>query len=555
MRTYHTPGVYFEQDAAPPFIAPLRTDIAGLVGIAERGPLHTPVQVETLAQFTNVFGGKLAQSYLAYAVDGFFANGGETCWIVRVAVPEDAQMASLDIVDDLGRRILTVIAGSPGSWGNQVVARWVLRGDQMLSLTLHFADGSEQMIRDPLSAASPAILNLLDLERDTAPSDRIAPLVKLWEPQAVKSSSNSISIRALQGVLAGGSDGLVNLQPGHLSGVGSPPGHPWGLAALEQIKEVAIVAIPDIMPVEHVLPKFNSAPPPDCSILNAPPAWINPPQPDPEFPPGFTPDQVFNIQQALISHCEKIRNRVAILDPAPSLTPAEVIASKASDAFDTAFAALYYPWIRVDDPLLLTDVVRSIPPSGHIAGVYAGTDRRRGVHKPPANAIVEGARDVDFQAGDLIHGELNDEEINVIRPLAGRGIRVLGARTLSRDLLWRYVNVRRLVLMIEAAILSATQWTVFEPNNILLRREVDRVVRAFLEDLFQRGMLDGATSEDAYTVRCDDSTNPREQIDQGRMLCTVGLQPPLPAEFVVVVLGKAWDGTEVVQETGALQNV
>ena len=554
MRTYRTPGVYFEQDAALPVIGPLGTDVAGFVGFAERGPLNIPMKVETLDQFSQIFGGKLAQAYLAYAVDGFFANGGETCWVVRVAVEQDAGTASLDLVDDFGTPVLSLLAGSPGSWGNRVVARWVLRGDALISLTLHFPGEPDQLIRDPLSAATPPVENTTVARMDAPPVAYLAPRVLLAQPGVVPPSPNQISLRALQGALAGGSDGLKNLQPEDISGENSPAGRLLGLRALESVKQVAIVAIPDIMPVERVTPQFKPAPPPDCSVLNAPPAWINPPQPDPEFPPGFTTDQIVTLQQALIAHCETMRNRVAVLDPLPNLTPDAVEAAYATGDFDTSFAAVYYPWLLVDDPLMLSDVVRMIPPSGHVAGVYSGTDLARGVHKPPANTVVLGARDVAFAVDDIIHGELNDAQINVIRTFAGRGIRVAGARTLSSDPLWRYVNVRRLILMIEGAIDISTQWTVFEPNNAILRREIDRVIRAFLEDLFHRGMLDGATSDDAYVVRCDDSTNPPAEVDQGKLLCMVGVQPPLPAEFVVVVIGKTQDGTTVLSETGALQN-
>src|ERR1035438_9139418 len=139
MRTLHTPGVSFEwHDACTPVIGPLRTDIAGFVGIAERGPLHIAAKIESQTQFASVFGGEIAQGYLAYAVDAFFANEGTTCWVVRVADPHTAATASLDIVDGNGTRLLGIAAGSPGTWGNGIVARWIYTGGTILSLTLHY---------------------------------------------------------------------------------------------------------------------------------------------------------------------------------------------------------------------------------------------------------------------------------------------------------------------------------------------------------------------------------------------------------------------------------
>ena len=155
-----------------------------------------------------------------------------------------------------------------------------------------------------------------------------------------------------------------------------------------------------------------------------------------------------------------------------------------------------------------------------------------------------------WQVDDIRHGVLNERGINVIRSFNGRGIRVAGARTLSSDIEWRYVNVRRLMTMIEEAIDESTQWTVFEPNNRDLWRDIDRVVRGFLDALWRRGMLDGATAEEAYFVRCDETTNPPEETDAGRVICLVGVQPPWPAEFVVVRIGKTQGATEIFELTG-----
>ncbi|HKQ04329.1 MAG TPA: phage tail sheath C-terminal domain-containing protein [Blastocatellia bacterium] len=561
MRTYRTPGVYFErQDAAASLIGPLRTDIAGFVGVAERGPLHKGVKIESLTQFMNVFGGKIAQGYLAYAVEGFFKNKGQTCWVVRVADPATARVASLDISDDAGTHILRITAGSPGSWGNRILVRWLIRGDQILSLTLHFPDGTEQLERDPLRFSQTEGPEGQALEPDALPASRLTPLVTIERSTPKKRLSPAQAqavapIRALQGWLVGGSDGLAGIKPEHFSGEGTPFDKPWGLAALEQVKEVSVVAMPDIMPK---LPVSADEKPPlfDCTSLDVQqPETFK--QPEAEFPPAFGSEQILILQQAMIMHCERLRYRVAILDMPNGSLPSNPLLPEAAAKWgrglgSSSFAALYYPWIMVDDPLLLTGLVRIIPPSGHLAGIYARSDFARGVHKPPANDMIEGAVDLSFTVDDILHGFLNDNRVNALRPFAGRGLRVYGARTLSTDL--RFVNVRRLLSMIEKAIDQGTQWTVFEPNNDLLRREMDRVVRSYLQTLFRKGMLDGATPEEAYFVKCDESINPPEQIDTGRVVCQVGVQPPYPAEFVVVVIGKTLDAMEVLQEQGVGQN-
>jgi len=181
-----------------------------------------------------------------------------------------------------------------------------------------------------------------------------------------------------------------------------------------------------------------------------------------------------------------------------------------------------------------------------VAGVWARSDRRAGVHKPPANEALEGVEDVLFRLGDEEHGDLNEAGVNAIRLYDGRGIRVAGARTVSSDPLLRYVNVRRLLLMIAEAVDEGTQWTVFEPHDLRLRREIDRVVRSFLDSLFRRGVLDGAKAEEAYSVRCDETTNPPAEVEAGRLICQIGVQPPWPAEFVIVRLAKSVSGVELL---------
>jgi hypothetical protein len=551
MRTLHTPGVTFEwHDASLPVVGPLRTDIAGFVGIAERGPLHQAVKIQSRTQFASVFGGPMPQAYLAYSVDGFFANGGDTCWIVRVADPDLAATATLDVVDGSGARLLGVAAGSPGAWGNGIIATWIYSGARILSLTLRYPDGTQQLIRNPQDVALPRVPNDIQIERESLPSALQYPLIVLSQPDRGPVSTNRAPIFAGRAQAAGGADGLHTLAPIHFTGQGAPDGTTWGLVALEKAREVSIVAVPDFMPKPLVVPKHIEPPPYNCSDIDQPAPLRQTPQTPLEYPPVWTPDEILALQQALIGHCERTRYRVAILDTLDNLTPDAAAAVRADFQY-TNHAALYYPWILVNDPLSLSGMVRTIPPSGIVAGIYARSDLQYGVHKPPANAVAEGALDVRTQVDATIHGELNDANVNVIRSFPGRGIRVYGARTVAEDPTWTYVNVRRLVLMIEKAIDQNSQWIVFEPNTTRLWREMDRVVRAYLESLYRAGMLDGVTSDEAYLVKCDESLNPPEASDAGQVICLVGVQPPYPAEFVVVMVGKTQNALNILQESGA----
>jgi uncharacterized protein len=301
-----------------------------------------------------------------------------------------------------------------------------------------------------------------------------------------------------------------------------------GLAALERVPGIAFIAIPDLMIGQDSLSGSEAA-----SLLKDLPT-------------------VSDAHQAIISSCLRCKDRMALLDLPPALSPAAA-ANYPNLLPRESIAAIYYPWLVVDDPLTLRGPVRAVPPTGHVAGMFARVDRRRGVHKPPANEALEGVYDTGRSMDAATHGVLNDAGVNAIRAIPGRGILVLGARTIDRDMKWRYVNVRRLFLMIEQSLDQELQSLVFEPNNPQLWREIRRSVGGFLDRLWTLGMLDGDTADDAYTVRCDDSTNPPWETEQGRVTCVVGLQPPYPAEFVIVRIGVARDGIEI--RTDEVRNV
>jgi uncharacterized protein len=548
-----TPGVRFEWLDPPPLVIPRRTDIAGFVGIAARGPLHEPVRIDGWTQFMTAFGSHIPESYLAYAVEGFFENGGATCWVIRVADPAAAAVAELDLYDAWGSAVLRLKATSEGTWGSTVIVTVSRTAPDRFTLTLRTDDGASELWRElSMDPADPRYVRaLLNDDRTGSALVDVEDLSAAGTFADITPSERGRTLRRGVARLGGGARGVATLRPEHFSGEGAPPQEIWGLKGFETVDDVGIVAIPDLMTKPRQEPRTRTPRPPDCAITDAQP--LLPPAVDygPEFPPPFTSLQLTSLQNAVIGHCERQQDRVAILDPPLEATTPDAVVDWRG-GFATSYAALYWPWLQRPDPLELDGLLRAVPPSGHVAGVYARGDRRIGVHKPPANEILEGVNDVTALADDAVHGDLNARGVNVIRTWNGLGIRVAGARTLLPEPGLRYVNVRRLLNMIEEAILEDTPWTVFEPNTGDLWREVDRVVRGFLDRLWRQGVLDGATGADAYSVTCDETTNPPEDVDLGRLTCRIGVQPPWPAEFVVVRIGRTDGGAEIIETAEAI---
>jgi hypothetical protein len=239
----------------------------------------------------------------------------------------------------------------------------------------------------------------------------------------------------------------------------------------------------------------------------------------------------------MINHCEQMGDRMAIIDPLPDLSPQEVRSWRQSETnYDSKYAALYYPWLTIGGP---DGRPMAIPPSGHMAGIYARNDNERGVHKAPANEIVRGATGLAQSLTNGEQGKLNTAGINCIRLFSTQGILVWGARTLAPPgSNWTYVNVRRLVLFIEQSIYRSTGWVGFEPNDRPLWKSIRRDVTAFLTMLWRQGALMGATAEEAFFVKCDEETNPASNIDLGIVTTVIGIAPVKPAEFVVFEIGQ-----------------
>lgn len=312
---------------------------------------------------------------------------------------------------------------------------------------------------------------------------------------------------ALGRFLTGGDDDIGNLVSGDFVGVDDvDPDDRTGLHALKNIEDVNIVAMP-----------------------------------------GRTAQVE---QNALVNHCVEMRYRVAVLDSRPGDGIAEV--QEHRNLYDTRYAALYYPWLQIPDPFPRNPRAQQpvdLPPSGHVIGIYARSDNTRGVHKAPANEVVRGITGIEVKLTKGEHDVLNPRNINVIRDFReqGRAIRVWGARVVTSESDWRYLNVRRLFNFVEHSLDRGTQWVVFEPNDHRLWARLGQSVSSFLSLLWKEGALMGRTPEEAYFVKADETTMTQDDIDAGRLVMLIGIAPVKPAEFVIIRIGQ-WAGGSSVQE-------
>jgi phage tail sheath protein FI len=263
-----------------------------------------------------------------------------------------------------------------------------------------------------------------------------------------------------------------------------------GLAALAARQDLDLVCAPDLLPVAGDL------------------------------------DEALRLQSAVLRHCDEQGDRFALLDALPGAGLSQVRDQR--DGLVGENGALYYPWLR---PL---GAERFVPPCGHVAGVVARCDHRTGVHKAPANEVLEGVVDLEVSLTDAEQGELNPEGINALRAFPGRGIRVWGARTLSRQAAWTYVSVRRLFLTAARWIEQNLADATFEPHDTRLWNRITRELTTYFEGLFRAGALKGRTPAEAFFVKCDGETNPPEVRETGRVVTVIGLAPGVPNEFVVV---------------------
>jgi phage tail sheath protein FI len=258
-------------------------------------------------------------------------------------------------------------------------------------------------------------------------------------------------------------------------------------------------------------------------------------------------------QATVITHCETMGDRFAILDgaqdPAPLKADGPLQKQRGGLLSKSGFAALYWPWIKIADPAAApgSTTTIAVPPSGHIAGIMARSDNHVGVHKAPANEPVRGAVDLDYTLNDAEQGALNHANINALRRFPGRPPLVWGARTLTDATPWRYVNVRRLVSYVEDSIIQGVRWALFAPNNTALWKGLERSITEFLTRVWEAGALFGRTAKEAFYVKIDEELNPPAVRNLGQVIVEVGLAPTRPAEYVVIRIG-LWDGGARITE-------
>jgi hypothetical protein len=514
MPTYAAPGVYVEEvPSSQKSLTAAATAIAAFVGFTERAPDDDPTDPEGVkprlvtswTAFEQLYGGFKNGCMLPLAVYGYFQNGGAIAYIVRIPnttpAGEPAQL-SLPASDRALGKPLTVTSVEP---------------DADITVVIQSADGDDD---DESDGPSPFTLTVREgpvvvetyPDLTITPGDRNAETVVNATSTRVKVKvelAEDVDLSSVMEVLKPGVFPLEKAAPLNVpvSGkkfAGSESAR-TGINGLTIAEEVTMVLVPDLI---------TAATKADGTIDLG--MWKA-------------------VQTALIGHCELEGNRMAILDSPPGMTPQQIKEWRSGVAmYDSAFAAFYYPWIKVENPVGTNgDSELFIPPSGHIAGVWARTDETRGVWKAPANDTIRGCLDIERPITKNEQALLNPIGINCIRPFGTRGIRIWGARTLSSDSDWRYINVRRLFNMIETSILDGTQWAVFEPNDMKLWEGVSRTLTGFLTGLWKSGALFGASADQAFYVKCDAETNPPESIDEGKLVVEVGLAPVKPAEFVI----------------------
>jgi phage tail sheath protein FI len=562
----------------------------------DAGWVHGPVLVTSTAEYERVFGGYTRAAMpcrLALAARSFFTNGGQRLYVQRVFVPT-AVSAGTGPEDDIARIDLPMGATDP-------VARWEARwpgtagsrvrvftrfrrseniqvGTQLpgllpgaavetaplvaeqppvlaedmapanlsvvtrvegklclrddlgeftalvpgqaafhvtLDVEVHFGDRVDHYRSLELGAEHPCFIETV-LNGTEQPTESCLVRLAGARPPVAGAAPSVPTAAALlaalvspgeEGVhLAGGSDG-DELTPSALEGhgAGSDSSTPaTGLAALSEVDDIALVAMPDST-------YFRDE------------------------------ESAAEAVDALITHCERARFRFALLDPPEGAAVTEVRAFRSR--FDSSYGALYYPWLRVSDSNLGADPEEAhphveVPPSGALAGIFARSDREHGVHKAPVNEEVRGITEFVAPVSAREQEVLNPDGVNALRSFKGRGNLVWGARTISSDPEWKYVNVRRLLIYLENSIEKSTQWAVFEPNDERLWVTIRSMVEDFLISIWRSGALMGTKPEEAFFVRCDRTTMTQNDLDNGWLICEIGVAPVRPAEFVIFHIGQ-----------------
>lgn len=536
MPEYLSPGVYVEEvSTGPKPIEGVSTSVAGFVGPTERGPEDIQYLTSWLA-YQRWYGGHLGvdKSFMSYAVEGFFNNGGKRCFVGRMVNGQTAVRASTAAAGPF-----TLLAVGRGDWGGRLYVRFrpasktrngVDRAvaENWFRVTVYYyslanppkGDGplnpesranalKREFVRpevvedyDNLSLDPRAANSVVTTLNMASKLVRAEPVAGAAGPVAVDDKADAADDAPLTPFGGGaGSEQGVGLLDYQGTIEEFPDGSPMlfgqgrGLAAMAAVDEVSLLLAPD-----HVHGAV-----------------------------GFQTE----LTEAVVRQCEDLKDRFAVL-----AVPSTFRLIGGRPSLDTTYGAQYYPWIRTYDPLTRDDII--IPPVGHVAGIMARTDLDQGVHKAPANAVVVGAKALQKPVPKGDQDLLNPVGINCIRDFRpdGRGIRLYGARTMTSDPEWKYVNVRRLFLFVEESIDQGLQWVVFEGNVPETWARVVRAISGFLNTLWRNGALFGTTPGEAYFVKCDRTTMTQDDIDGGRLICLVGIAPVKPAEFVIIRIGQ-----------------
>lgn len=549
MAEYLSPGVYVEEyDNSPRGVEGVGTSTAGFVGMAEKGPTSgAPVLVTNYADFARKYGGYLSEfthgeyRYLAPAVEQFFANGGTRCYIARV-IPEDAKAAEGSFAG------ASVIAKNEGAWGNKItinVTPSIKKKMQLLEKlgdkkyaaksTAGFEEGSVVKAGEEYNR----ILTIQDKEvifeeefKEDVTDNNIVPEKLLYlaefnvkvscgdesetfeelnmNPKSGKYAASKLAASSLITVSVTASEEIKN--PAELfAGAGNASlTLEGGLdGTLDQVSDAAFIGKNESAGSRTGIQSFleNTV----VSIMAV---------------PGITSPEVV---VSLISHCENTKSRFAVIDMPEDMTDtAELLNYR--DMVDSTYAAMYHPWIQCFDRSCAKSAY--FPPSGAVMGIYSRTDIERGVHKAPANETVNcTGLSVNYSKGE--QDILNPAGVNLIRAFPGQGIRVWGARTASSNAAFKYVNIRRLFIYVEESIKANTNWVVFEPNDEALWSRVQMSISSFLETMWRNGMLAGASAGESFFVDIGRTTMSADDIQNGRLICNIGIAPVRPAEFVI----------------------
>jgi len=510
MGNYTYPGVYIQEvDTGNKPIEGVSTSIAGFLGVAERGPMAATF-LSSFADYQRSYGtyyvyGGSNPTYLAYAVEGFFLNGGQGCWVARVA---SATAAVAQVT--LGN--ITIKAAGPGTTGSQIAY-------QILPASIASTDKTQFQLR-VYYWTDPAAAKVMDVNTGVTLSevfDNLStnPSSSMYCVGTVNSGSNLVQLaQSTPGPVAPVALTLLPtpvadpaLALDDFKGSAADPANPTGLLALDAIDDISIYCCPD----------ENYG---DGSMASG-------------------------IDDALRSSCETSKDRFAIFQSAPNPGPPDKVAIPPTAISQRGYSAFYYPWVKVLNSK--TNILTLIPPGGHIAGIYARSDANYNVAKDPANEQISGIDSLQLLINNGIQSQLNPIGVNCLRYFKAQGNLVYGGRTTSADPDWVYINVRRLFIFIEKSIQQGTQWVVFQPNDQTTWARVIRSVSDFLTGLWMQNMLMGAKKEDAFFVRCDMTTMTQTDIESGRLIVTVGVAPVYPAEFVIFQIGQ-WAGGASVTE-------